>query len=76
MNYDAENLTKQSDADLHHMQEQTFAGETGEWEVMSSPGRGISGHQRHAGPSARDWNHYWSGSGSAGGECCERAVLE
>ena len=38
MNYDAENLTKQSDADLHHMQEQTFAGETGECEVMSSPG--------------------------------------
>lgn len=25
-NYDAENLTKQTDADLHNMQEQVFAG--------------------------------------------------
>ena len=26
MNYDPESLTKQSDTDLHNMQEQTFAG--------------------------------------------------
>lgn len=26
MNYDTDSLTKQSDVDLHHMQEQTFAG--------------------------------------------------
>lgn len=26
MNYDPESLTKQTDEDLHHMQEQTFAG--------------------------------------------------